>query len=118
VTIARRHAALDGIAAPTPAAPTPAAPAPASESPQLGTPVPLGDVPAPEVVTPVGRLRRCTYRRVDLVEPLPARPALPTYEVMCLYWDPDGPLPLGDVPSARPVCEACQASGIFRPDED
>ena len=80
--------------------------------------MPIGDAPAPEVITPAGRLRRCTYRRLDVVEPLPARPALPTYEVMCLYADSDEPLPLGDVAEARPICETCSASGIFRPDED
>jgi hypothetical protein len=35
---------------------------------------------------------------------------------MCLYGS-DGPLPLGDIESARPTCEACTATGIFRPDE-
>jgi hypothetical protein len=27
-------------------------------------------------------------------------------------------LPLGDLESARPICDACTAGHIFRPDED
>ncbi len=113
MTIARRRAERDAIVAPAPSAPTPPSPAPGT-----GAPVPFGDEPAPEAITPVGRLRRCTFRRIDLVAPLPERQELPTYEVMCLYGDRDEPLPLGDLSAARPVCEACTAPGIFRPDED
>ncbi len=83
----------------------------------MGVPVPLGDAPAPESVTPVGRLRRCTFRRIDRVSVLPGRTRETGYEVMCLYWDADTPLALGEVADARPVCEACTATGIFRPDE-
>jgi len=36
---------------------------------------------------------------------------------MCLYGSAETELSLGDVESARPVCEACTATGIFRPDE-
>jgi hypothetical protein len=82
-----------------------------------GVPVPLGDAPAPETVTPVGRLRRCTFRRIDRVDALPGREARTSYEVMCLYGT-DEPLPLGEISEARPVCESCTATGIFRPDED
>ena len=78
----------------------------------------LGDVPAPETVTPVGRLRRCTFRRVDRVAALPGRPAVANYEIMCLYGDREASMALGDVDAARQVCETCTASGIFRPDED
>ena len=114
MTIARRRAAsFDTIAAPLP--PAPSARPPATE---LGVPVPLGDAPAPEAVTPVGRLRRCTFRRIDLVEALPGRADIPSYEIMCLYGDGEEPLALGDIESARGVCDACTASGIFRPDED
>jgi hypothetical protein len=76
----------------------------------------MHDVPAPESAAPVGRLRRCTFRRIDRVAILPGRSAAVAYEVMCLYGS-DGPLPLGDIESARPTCEACTATGIFRPDE-
>ena len=110
MTIARRRPkALDVVAAPVP---LPAA------TPEGRAPVSLGDVPAPETVTPAGRLRRCTFRRIDRVSALAGRPNGSTYEVMCLYGSADEPLPLGDVATARPVCDTCTASGIFRPDED
>jgi hypothetical protein len=114
VTIARRRpSALDAIAAPVPSAPPVRPPAP-----EIGVPVPLGDTPAPEMLTPVGRLRRCTFRRIDRVAALPGRSMRSSYEVMCLYGDADAPLALGDVSAAASVCESCSASGIFRPDED
>ena len=112
MTIARRRTgALDAIA---PIPTTPVAPPPA---PEIGVPVPLGDAPAPDAVTPAGRLRRCTFRRIDRVSALPGRSERTSYEVMCLY-GADEPLALGDISEARPVCDACTASGIFRPDED
>lgn len=112
MTIARRRSgALDAIA------PMPNAPAVRPPAPDVGVPVPIGDAPAPDAVTPAGRLRRCTFRRIDRVAALPGRAERTSYEVMCLYV-PDEPLPLGDVNEARPVCEGCTASGIFRPDED
>jgi len=75
------------------------------------------DVPAQEAVIPAGRLRRCTFRRIDLVEALPGRSQSSSYEVMCLYGGESAALSLGDVGSAQPICGACQATGIFRPDE-
>jgi hypothetical protein len=75
------------------------------------------DVPAPETVIPAGRLRRCTYRRIDLVKTLPGRSQRSSYEIACLYGGELTALALGDIETARPVCEACQATGIFRPDE-
>jgi len=114
VTIARRRpTTLEAIAAPVPTAPPVRPPVP-----ELGVPVPLGDAPAPELVTPVGRLRRCTFRRIDRVTALPGRPERSSYEVMCLYGDAMEPLALGDISAARAFCEGCTASGIFRPDED
>lgn len=59
-------------------------------------------------------LRRCTYRRIIAVQRRP----LPVYDVECLFPDRQAPLPLGDLASARPICEACRAEHIFRPDED
>jgi hypothetical protein len=110
VAIARRRpATLDAIAAPMPTAPP---------APRLDVPVPLGNVPASEVVTPVGRLRRCTFRRIDRVSALPGRQDASAYEVMCLFGDRDEPMALGDIEMARPLCDTCTASGIFRPDED
>ena len=112
MTIARRRPTAINAIAPMPTAPFVRPP-----MPEVGVPVPLGDAPAPEVVTPVGRLRRCTFRRIDHVSALPGRSSQTSYEVMCLYGG-DEPLALGDLSAARPVCESCTASGIFRPDED
>ena len=111
MTIARRRpTTLAAIAAPMPTAPV------RPPFPGIGVPVPLGDAPAPDFVTPVGRLRRCTFRRIDRVEPLPGRGSPTQYEVMCLYGGGE-PLALGDISQARSVCDACTAAGIFRPDE-
>ena len=43
---------------------------------------------------------------------------LPVYEVTCLYPDLKQSLPLGDLDSARAICNSCVATGVFRPDED
>jgi len=113
MTVARRRSTgIQAIAMPTTLAPAPPA------VPEMGVPVPPVDAPAPEVLAPVGRLRRCTFRRIDRVAVLPGRSATVDYEVMCLYGDDDEPLALGDLEAARPVCDACRASGIFRPDDD
>jgi hypothetical protein len=64
-----------------------------------------------------GRLRRCTFRRVSVASSGRGR-ALPIYDVACLYPDREQALPLGDLDSARAICAACAATGIFRPDED
>jgi hypothetical protein len=69
------------------------------------------------VPTDGGRLRRCTFRRVGVVLAARGR-TLPAYEVGCLYPGREQALPLGDLASARPICDACAATGIFRPDED
>lgn len=112
MTIARRRPrAIDAIA------PVPTTPVVRPPVPRSGLPVPLGDAPASEMVTPVGRLRRCTFRRIDGVSALPGRADRASYEVMCLY-GVDEPLALGDISEARAVCESCTATGIFRPDED
>ena len=113
MTIARRRSsALDAIAAPMPTAPTVRPPLPV-----MGVLVPLGDVPAPELVAPIGRLRRCTFRRIDQLSVLPGRSGRSDYEVVCLYGDAIQPMVLGDISAAQPVCDRCTASGIFRPDE-
>lgn len=80
-------------------------------------PLPIRDVPAPDAMPPVGRLRRCVFRRIDRVAALPQRSAAATYEAVCLVGEGDSAIPLGDIESARPICEACTAPGIFRPDE-
>ena len=60
------------------------------------------------------RIRRCTYRRLIAVDATHER----MYEAECLYPKREVPLPLGDLDAATPICNACTAAHIFRPDED
>jgi hypothetical protein len=60
------------------------------------------------------RIRRCTFRRLTQV-PMGSDRVL---EVACLYPDRRRAIPLGDLETASPICNACTASHIFRPDED
>ena len=96
----------------------PPAPALRAPAPEMGVHAWLGDAPATYASDPIGRLRRCTFRRIDGGGALSGRAVDSSYEVMCLYDDADAPEALGDIASAAPVCRACTASGIFRPDED
>jgi hypothetical protein len=92
-------------------------PGAASAIPPLAVrPLPLGDVPSPDERVPAGRLRRCAFRRLDIVEP-GRRWTGGTYEVMCLYGAASEPSSLGDLTSAAFACAACTYTGIFRPDE-
>jgi hypothetical protein len=60
------------------------------------------------------RIKRCTFRRLIQVEAGGDR----VYDVECLFPDRKVPIPLGDLDSATPICNACVAPHIFRPDED
>ena len=60
------------------------------------------------------RIKRCTFRRLINVEVGAER----VYDVECLYPDRKLPIPLGDIESATPICNACVAPHTFRPDED
>ena len=60
------------------------------------------------------RIKRCTYRRLISLDRARER----IYEVECLYPDRKVPIPLGDLDTATPICNACIAAHIFRPDED
>ena len=60
------------------------------------------------------RIKRCTFRRLINVESGADR----VYDVECLYPDRKLPIPLGDLETATPICNACVAPHIFRPDED
>jgi hypothetical protein len=60
-------------------------------------------------------LRRCTFRRVTTIA-VPR--ALPMYDVACTFPDRRRAVPLGDIESARPICDSCTYQGIFRPDSD
>ena len=64
-----------------------------------------------------GYLRRCTFRRVELVQEATRRSSA-DYTAACLYPDRVAGRPLGDLQSARAICDGCVATGIFRPDED
>ena len=39
-------------------------------------------------------------------------------DVECLFPERRLPIPLGDLETATPICNACTAAHIFRPDED
>jgi hypothetical protein len=69
-----------------------------------------GPVPQPLAA----HVRRCTFRRLSRI----STGSGPGYEVNCLFPDRRLPLPLGDLESSVPVCAACTADHIFRPDED
>ena len=60
------------------------------------------------------RIKRCTFRR--LIQVYIGRERL--YDVECLLPDRRVPIPLGDLDSASPICNACTAPHTFRPDED
>ena len=60
------------------------------------------------------RIRRCTFRRLIAVD----RPGGRVYDVDCLYPERTLPLPIGDLETATPICNACTALHIFRADED
>jgi hypothetical protein len=77
---------------------------------RLRAPRPDGAVSA----LPADRIRRCTFRRLIAVDQRPGT----IYDVECLYPDRQVALPLGDLDTARPICNACEASHIFRADED
>jgi hypothetical protein len=62
-------------------------------------------------------LRRCTFRRVAMKAAAGPR-QLPVYDVACTFPDRRRAVPLGDIESARPICESCTYQGIFRPDSD
>ncbi|MCJ7711716.1 MAG: hypothetical protein MUQ32_12905 [Chloroflexi bacterium] len=60
------------------------------------------------------RIKRCTFRRLISLD----RPRERIYEVECLYPDRKVPVPLGDLDTSLPICNACTAAHIFRADED
>jgi hypothetical protein len=61
-----------------------------------------------------GRIRRCRVRHVTIV----AGASEPTVRVDCLLGGPENPLPLGTMDEARPICNACTATTVWRIDED
>ena len=60
------------------------------------------------------RIKRCTFRRLiqlDRAGGAPLRRRVPAARTAPAD-------PLGDLDSAMPICNACTAAHIFRPDED
>ena len=49
------------------------------------------------------RIKRCTFRRMIRIDARGER----LYDVECLYPDRKVPIPLGDLESATPICNAC-----------
>ena len=76
-------------------------------------PGPLPGMPAAAEPAP---LRRCTFRKVTTMSAGPRQ--LPMYDVACTFPDRRRAVPLGDIESARPICDSCTYQGIFRPDSD
>ena len=63
------------------------------------------------------RIRRCLYRRVTSVgNGRPGRERV--YAVDCLHPGLGATVTIGDFEAATDVCNACEAEGTFRPDED
>ena len=71
--------------------------------------------PAVRPQPPAEPLRRCTFRKVAMISDAKT---LPMYEVACTFPDRRKAVSLGDIDSARPICETCTYQGIFRPDSD
>ena len=80
-------------------------------------PLPPQPLVQPHGAASAAPLRRCTFRRVAMKAAAGSR-ALPIYEVACTFPDRRKAVPLGDIESARPICESCTYQGIFRPDSD
>jgi hypothetical protein len=72
--------------------------------------------PGTHAETTAAPLRRCTFRRITTT--VAGARQLPMYDVACTFPDRRRAVPLGDIESARPVCESCTYQGIFRPDSD
>ena len=88
----------------------------------MALPQPFQSLPSPgptQALDVASQMRRCSFRRVSAVQLTTGRRrVLPVYDVECLYPDRVTPVPLGDLASARSICDGCHAPGIFRPDED
>lgn len=76
-------------------------------------PVPRPGTPAETAAAP---LRRCTFRRITTTVAGPRQ--LPMYDVACTFPDRRRAVSLGDIESARPICDSCTYQGIFRADSD
>lgn len=61
-----------------------------------------------------GKIRRCRVRHVSV---LPGSDG-GVVSVACLLGGIEHPLPLGTMDEARPICNACTATTVWRADED
>jgi hypothetical protein len=61
-----------------------------------------------------GRIRRCRVRHVAIAP----GPHSGVVQVTCLLGGLEHPLPLGTMDEARPICNACTATTVWRADED
>ncbi len=80
----------------------------------IATPAAASTLVADESRIAPHRIKRCNYRRLVSME----RPRERVYEAECLYPDRKLAIPLGDLDSCLPICNACTAPHIFRADED
>lgn len=60
-----------------------------------------------------GGIRRCSVRHLTLLP----NTGGPRVQVDCLLGGSKHPLPLGTMDEARPICNACTATTIWRADE-
>ena len=80
----------------------------------LAEPTPLHSRESDKSPLAPHRIKRGVYRRLISLD----RPTERLYEVECLYPDRKVPIPLGDLDTSVPICNACTAAHIFRADED
>jgi hypothetical protein len=72
------------------------------------------DAPQRTPIPRAGQIRRCSVRHVAIT-PVPGGRDV---QVSCLLGGREHPLSLGTFVEARPICNACTATGIWRADED
>lgn len=72
------------------------------------------DAPQRILIPRAGQIRRCSVRNVGIT-PVPGGREV---HLSCLLGGRDHLLPLGTFDEARPICNACTATGIWRDDED
>jgi hypothetical protein len=74
--------------------------------------------PAPEADRLAdARIRRCVFRRLATIGET-RKDRDPVYDVACLHPSLGAAVTIGDFDAATDVCNACEAEGTFRPDED
>jgi len=79
----------------------------------MALPLPVIAAPTDPYHLAPHRIKRCTYRRLIDVEGVDR-----VYDVECLFPNRQVPPTLTLFHSTTPICNACTAPHIFRPDED